>query len=156
MSSTTDYSVYKALDPLFNMCAEVIGDSVDGNHFFEWFANDAIWENPFPVPGTKPVFHGPGELMEAFRGYGDVLQMNSMSDLQVHRSQKGDNVEVVVMEYKGHGHAVMTNKTYNNSYVSIVHIKDRKVFLWRDYTDQMIAIEAVGGLEPIQAMLGKS
>jgi len=156
MHTTTSYSTYQALDPLFKMCGEVIGDSVDGDHFFEWFAEDAIWENPFPVPGTKPVFHGRGELMDAFRGYGDVFQMNSMSDLQVHRSKKDDGTDVVVMEYKGHGHALVTNRPYNNSYVSIVHIRDRKIFLWRDYVDQMIAINAVGGLEPIQAMLGKS
>ena len=156
MNSSTNYSAYEALDPLFKMCGEVIGDAVDGGHFFEWFAEDAIWENPFPVPGTKASFHGRHELMDAFRGYGDVLHISSMSDLQVHRSKKDSETDVVVMEYKGHGHAVVTHKPYNNSYVSIVHIRNRRIFLWRDYVDQIIAIDAVGGLEPIQAMLGKS
>jgi hypothetical protein len=50
---------------------------------------------------------------------------------------------------------VVTNKPYHNSYVSIVHIKDRKTFLWRNYAVQMVAIEAVSGLGPIQAMLGE-
>lgn len=151
----TDYAVYRALDPLFVMCRGVFGNAVDGAHFFEWFAKDAIWENPFPVPGTKPIFHGPDELMDAFRGYGDVLRLDTVSDLRVHRSKGDDGADVIVMEYKGHGHAIVTDKPYNNSYVSIVYIKDRKIVLWRDYVDQMIAIEAVGGLEPILAMLGE-
>jgi ketosteroid isomerase-like protein len=155
MSANKDYSAYRALDPLFEMCREVFGKAVDGNHFFEWFAKDAIWENPFPVPGTKPVFHGPGELMDAFKGYGNVLRLDTVSDLQVHRSKATDGSDVIVMEYKGHGHAIVTDKPYNNAYVSIVHIKDRKIVLWRDYVDQMIAIEAVGGLGPILAMLGE-
>lgn len=155
MHTNTDYSAYQALEPLFKMCGEVLGDAVDGDHFFEWFAEGAVWDNPFPVPGTKPTFHGRNELMDAFRGYGDVLQLSSMSDLQVHRDKKDADTDVIIMEYKGHGHAVVTNKPYNNSYVSIVHIRNRKIFLWRDYVDQLIAIDAVGGLEPIQAMLGK-
>jgi ketosteroid isomerase-like protein len=154
MAALADYCAYKALDPLFEMVGDVIGASVDGEHFFDRFAENAVWDNLFPVPGTKPVFRGRRELMDAFRGYGDVFQIKSMSDLQVHRSEEDDGTEVFVMEYKGHGHAVQTDKPYHNSYVSIVHIRNRKIFLWRDYADQMVAIEAVGGLGPIQAMLG--
>ncbi len=149
-----NYSQYEALDPLFKMVHGVLGDKVDGDHFFEWFAEDAIWDNPFPIPGTKPVFNGRAELMEAFRGYGDVLRMDSVSDLQVLFCKKDNETEVVVMEYKGHGKAIITDKPYNNSYVSIVHIKNRKIFLWRDYVDQLIAIDAVGGMEPLIKMLG--
>ena len=148
------YTEFAALDPLFKMFDDAFGDVVDGEHFFEQFSEDAVWENPFPVPGTKPAFHGSSELMAAFRGYGDVLRLESMSDLQIHRCKKNDDVDVIVLEYQGHGQAVLTGKPYDNSYVSIIHIKNRKIFLWRDYADQMIAIEAVGGLEPIIAMLG--
>ncbi|ESQ81396.1 nuclear transport factor 2 family protein [Asticcacaulis benevestitus] len=156
MTNVTDYSVYKALDPLFEMVGGVIGKQVDGSHFFEWFAEDAIWENPFPVPGTKPVFNGRNELLAAFRGYGDVFQLNSTSDLQVHRSKTEEGADVVIMEYKGQGHSLATDRPYNNTYLSVVHIKDRKIFLWRDYVDQMIAIEAAGGIGAIQALLGSA
>jgi hypothetical protein len=47
------------------------------------------------------------------------------------------------------GHGVQTRKPYDNRYVSVITIHDRKVTHWRDYWNPQVVLNAVGGLEPL-------
>jgi uncharacterized protein len=43
-----------------------------------------------------------------------------------------------------HGESVQTGRPYNNRFVSIVTVKDRKVTHWRDYLDPIAVFDAAG------------
>ncbi len=43
-----------------------------------------------------------------------------------------------------HGQAVQTGRTYDNHFVSVITIKDRKVTHWRDYLDPVAVFNALG------------
>lgn len=147
------YPGYDALNAFFELMETALSADVDGEHFFDYFSDDLIYEFPFPLPGSPTRYEGPEALKQQFAGFGTVLWLDSMSDLVVHRSQEPGNVTVLILEYASHGKSVITNNPYNNHYVSIVRIRDRKIFNWRDHCDQMVVLEAVGGLEPIIAQL---
>jgi hypothetical protein len=51
---------------------------------------------------------------------------------------------VIVLEYAVHGQAVHTGRTYDNHFVSVITIKDRKVTRWRDYRDPVAVFNAIG------------
>jgi len=51
---------------------------------------------------------------------------------------------VTADEYAVHGQAVRTGRTYDNHYVSVITIKDRKVAHWRDYLDPVAIFNAIG------------
>ena len=50
---------------------------------------------------------------------------------------------VVVLEYEVYGRVVASDATYENRFVSIVTIENRKVVLWRDYMDSLAAMRAL-------------
>lgn len=49
------------------------------------------------------------------------------------------------MEYQSHGHAVPTGRPYNNHYLSIIYIEDRRIVRWRDYWNPVEVLTALGG-----------
>jgi len=64
--------------------------------------------------------------MALYRGYGDGIVLNSADALVVHPCRDG---RVVVLEYEVHGRVVASDATYENRFVSIVTIENRKV-MW--------------------------
>ena len=62
-------------------------------------------------------------------------------ELAVHRDREAS---VVVLEYAVHGRAVSTGHAYDNHFVSVITIRDRKVTHWRDYLDPVAVFDAVG------------
>src|SRR5207245_7849109 len=51
---------------------------------------------------------------------------------------------LIALEYAVHGRAVQTGRTYDNHFVSVITIKDRKVTHWRDYLDPVAVFNAIG------------
>ena len=74
--------------------------------------------------------------MALYRGYGDRIVLNGADALVVHPCRDGG---VVVLEYEVFGRVVASDATYENRFVSIVTIENRKVVLWRDYMDSLAA-----------------
>jgi len=50
---------------------------------------------------------------------------------------------VVILEYEVQGQAVRTGKLYENRFVSVVTIEDRKIVGWRDYMDSLAAMSSL-------------
>jgi len=46
---------------------------------------------------------------------------------------------VVILEYEVQGNAVGSGKLYENRFISVVTIEDRKIVGWRDYMDSLAA-----------------
>jgi limonene-1,2-epoxide hydrolase len=55
---------------------------------------------------------------------------------------------VVVLEYEVSGRVVASGATYENRFVSIVTIENRKVVLWRDYMDSLAVMRALSPGRP--------
>jgi len=53
---------------------------------------------------------------------------------------------VVILEYEVHGNVVATGVSYDNRFISVVTIEDRKIVQWRDYMDSLTAMTALSAL----------
>ena len=137
----TRWPGFEALAPFFRMVDEGLDDLVDGEHFFDKLADDAVFEYVVTVPGYPRRVEGRGAVVDLYRNYGDTLILDSADDLAVHRDR---DAGVVVLEYAVHGRAVRTGHAYSNRFVSVVAIKDRKITHWRDYLDPTAVFEAIG------------
>jgi ketosteroid isomerase-like protein len=73
-----------------------------------------------------------------------------MSGLIVHATVEPG---LIILEYTSHGKGVKTGKIYENRYISVVTVRERKVVHWRDYWNQLAVIDAVGSLEPLLEQL---
>ncbi|QUQ65818.1 nuclear transport factor 2 family protein [Kutzneria sp. CA-103260] len=132
---------YTALDPFFDVIRRGLDGLVDGDHFFDFFADDAVTEYVVTVPGYPRQVDSRAALMDLYRPYGDTIRLTGADDLRVHHDREQG---VVVLEYRCHGKLVATGAPYQNRFVSIITIQDRKIVHWRDYLDSLAVVTALG------------
>jgi ketosteroid isomerase-like protein len=141
MGNVGDLAEFAALEPFFRIVQEGLAGLVDGGHFFELLAEDVVVEYVVSVPGYPRRVRGREAVADLYRGYGDVMVLHGADELAVHRDP---GTSVVVLEYAVHGQAVGTGRAYDNHFVSVITVKDRKVAHWRDYLDPVAVFRAIG------------
>jgi ketosteroid isomerase-like protein len=136
-----EFGDYAALDPFFRIIEEGLAGLVDGGHFFDLLAEDVIFDFVISVPGYPRRVEGRRAVADLYRGYGGTMVLRSADGLAVHRDRERS---VIVLEYAVHGRAVQTGRTYDNRFVSVITIRERKVTHWRDYLDPVAVFDAIG------------
>jgi ketosteroid isomerase-like protein len=136
-----DLADFEALDPFFRIVEEGLAGLVDGGHFFDLLADDVVFEFVISVPGYPARVVGREAIAELYRGYGDFMRLHSADELAV---RHGGEESVVVLEYAVHGKAVATGNSYDNNFVSVITVTDRKVTHWRDYLNPVAIFNALG------------
>ncbi|MFF1680323.1 nuclear transport factor 2 family protein [Streptomyces sp. NPDC058256] len=136
-----DLNEFAALDPFFRIIEEGLSGFVDGRHFFDLLAENVVFDYVISVPGYPRRVEGRRAVAELYRGYGGTMVLRSADELAVHRDPEAS---VIMLEYAVHGQAVRTGRAYDNHFVSVITIKDRKVTHWRDYLDPVAIFNAIG------------
>ena len=136
------YAAFTALDPFFQIVQRGLAGLVEGDHYFETIADDAVFEFRYDFPGWPRMVSGRDTLMNLYSGYGDNIVLHGADALVVHRSQ---DPRIVVIEYDVHGKILATGVAYDNRFISVVTIEDRKIVHWRDYMDSLAAFTAESG-----------
>lgn len=136
----TGYKAFEALDPFFEVVMEGLRGLVDGKHYFDAFAENAIFESRYRFPGWPVTIRGRANLMASLSGYGKTIRLQSGDGLILHRSQDS---RVVILEYEVHGRILSSGARYNNRLISVVTIENRKIVHWRDYMDSLAAWTAL-------------
>jgi len=142
MSKTvSDSAPFGASSPFFRIIKEGLEGLVDGADYFDLLAEDVVFEYVISVPGYPKRVQGRQNIVDLYSGYGDYMHLDSADNLRVHRDAE---TSVVVLEYEVHGTSVQTGRPYNNRFVSVITINDRKVTHWRDYLDPVAVFDASG------------
>ena len=128
----------KNAEPFYLIIMEGLKGEVDGEHFWDAVAKDAVFEFLYNIPGFKNKIKGRKAYMDWFGGYTNVL--HSADNLRVHRST---NPNITILEYEVHGRVPSTRKAYDNRFCSIITVKDRKIIHWRDYMDSLAVMLSV-------------
>ena len=136
------YSGFEALNPFFEIVQRGLSGLVDGKHYFDTFAEDAIFESRYHFPGWPETIRGRANLMESLSRYGKTIKLHSGDALVVHRTQNG---RIVILEYEVHGEILSSGARYDNRFISVVRIENRKIVHWRDYMDSLAAWTALNG-----------
>ena len=131
-----EYAAFQALDPFFKVVLEGLSGLVDGKHYFDTFAEDAVYESRYNFPGWPQTIQGRANLMAAFSGYGNSIRLHRGDGLVVHPAKDG---RVVILEYEAHGKILATGAAYDNRFISVITIESRKIVHWRDYMDSLVA-----------------
>ena len=127
------------VEPFYTVIMNGLKGEVDGEHFWDAVAENAIFEFLYNFPGFTNKIEGRKAYMDWFGGYTNVL--HSADNLRVYKSAQPKNV--IILEYEVHGIVPETGKEYNNRFCSIITIKDRKIIHWRDYMDSLAAMSSV-------------
>jgi len=135
-----EYTVFEALNPFFEVVLRGLSGLVDGKHYFDTFADDAVFESRYHFPGWPATIRGRASLMTSLSGYGKTIKLHSGDKLVVHRSQDS---RVVILEYEVHGKILSSGAPYDNRLISVITIENRKIIHWRDYMDSLAARTAL-------------
>jgi ketosteroid isomerase-like protein len=135
-----DYSGFHALDPFFDVAMEGLSTFVDGEHYFDTLTDDVVFEFLYEIPGWPRVTRGRDNLMALYSGYGRNIQLDRGDALVVHPSADG---RVITLEYEAHGKVLANGAPYDNRFVSVVTVENRKIVRWRDYMDSLAAWTAL-------------
>jgi ketosteroid isomerase-like protein len=138
--TNSEYKVFEALNPFFEVVMKGLRGLVDGEHYFDTLAEDALFEFRYQFPGWPQTIRGRANLMASYSGYGKTIKLHSAGALVVHRSQ---DARVVILEYEVHDKIVSTGGAYDNRFVSVITIENRKIIRWRDYMDSLAAWTAL-------------
>ena len=137
-----DYAAFRALDPFFSVVMEGLSKFVDGEHYLDTLDDDVLFEFLYQFPGWPPVTRGRDNLIALYSGYGNSIFLERGDALAAHPSADG---HVVTLEYEVHGKILKTGAAYDNRFVSIAFIENRKIVRWRDYMDSLAAWRALNG-----------
>jgi ketosteroid isomerase-like protein len=140
--ANSKYPAFVALDPFFDIVMQGLAGAVDGDHYFDAVADDAVFEYRYVFPGFPSKIKGRDALMALYSGYGDSTVLHSGDALIVHQTQ---DPRVLIIEYEVHGKKIATGHSYDNRFISVVTIEDRKIVHWRDYMDSLAAFTAATG-----------
>ena len=136
----TKYAAFTALNPFFEISLRGLAGLVDGDHYFDTIADDAVFEFRYIFPGWPQTVNGRDALVALYASYGKSIVLHGADALVIHRSQ---SPRVVIIEYEVHGKIVATGASYDNRFISVVTIEDRKIVHWRDYMDSLAAMTAL-------------
>jgi len=135
-----EYGVFEALNPFFEVILRGLSGLVDGEHYFDTIADNATFESRYHFPGWPVTIRGRANLMASLSGYGKTIKLHSGDALVVHRTQDS---RVVILEYEVHGRILSNGAPYDNRFISVITIDDRKIVHWRDYMDSLAAWTAL-------------
>jgi uncharacterized protein len=136
----SDYADFHALDPFFDVVMQGLSPFVDGEHYFDTLADDVLFEFLYEIPGWPRVTRGRDNLMALYSGYGRNIRLDRGDALVVHPSDDG---RVLTIEYEVHGKVLGNGATYDNRFVAVATIENRKIVRWRDYMDSLAAWTAL-------------
>ena len=81
--TTSQYKVFEALNPFFEVVMEGLRGLVDGDHYFDTFAEDAVFESRYRFPGWPPTIRGRANLMASLSAYGKTTKLHSGNALHL-------------------------------------------------------------------------
>ena len=134
-------SNFGADGPFFHLIREGLKGLADGEDYFDLLADDVVFEYVISVPGYPRRVEGRQNIIDLYSDYDSFMTVRSADNLRVYRDTE---TSVVVLEYEVHGESAQTGTPYDNRFVSIVTLKDRKVASWRDYLDPVAVFDAIG------------
>lgn len=136
-----DGSNFGANGPFFKIIREGLDGLVDGEDYFDLLSEDVVFEYVISVPDYPRRVEGRQSVIDLYRDYDSYMTVSSADNLRVYRD---DDASVVILEYEVHGKSTQRRRKYDNRFVSIVTIKNRKVVWWRDYLDPIAVLDALG------------
>jgi len=138
---TEDSSNFGADGPFFHIIREGLQGFADGQDFFDMLADDVVFEYVISVPGYPQRVEGRQHIVDLYSDYDSYMKVCSADNLRVYRDP---TESVVVLEYEVHGKLVQTGRPYDNRFVSVVTVRNKKVTWWRDYLDPVAVFDAAG------------
>lgn len=113
----------------------------DVRPWVEMFREDGVMEFPFAPAGYARRIAGRAALSNYLATFPDHFQIHRVVRFVAHPAA---DPHTVIVEFSVEGKAVQTGRPYNQMYVGVITLHERKIATYRDYWNPVIAIQAMG------------
>ncbi|GGH49527.1 nuclear transport factor 2 family protein [Frigidibacter albus] len=110
------------------------------------FAADIVFEFPFAPEGMPARLEGRAALAGHLAKLGPLIDFGEMTLGAVHPAG-----ETVVIEFTCTGRGTQTGTPYDQTYISVVTMRDGRIACYRDYWNPLVVLSALGGAEAAAA-----
>jgi uncharacterized protein len=115
---------------------------VAADEFLDLFAEDVVFEFPYAPEGLAKRLDGRDRLAAHLARLGPLLQFDRF-DLDA-SYVCGDTV---VFEFTCEGRGVTTGVAYDQTYISVVTLRDGRITRYKDYWNPLVALAALGSTQ---------
>lgn len=133
------------------MLRVALGNSIAvtaGTDFLSMCAEDIVFQFPYAPSGAVVEVQGKPRLAAYLAKVGALITFDAMEMPVMHASKDG---ETYILEFSCKGHVAATGIIYDQSYISVIRVRDGKILQYRDYWNPLILLEAVGGIDALTA-----
>ncbi|MEU0255343.1 nuclear transport factor 2 family protein [Streptomyces sp. NPDC006184] len=107
--------------------------------WIDLWAEDGVMEFPFAPEGRPGRLEGREAIAAYMRPYPDHIDLHDFPDLRIHQTT---DPETIVVEMRGVGRLVETDKPYEMTYIAVVAVRDGRITSYRDYWNPLAVLEA--------------
>ncbi|QIS08065.1 nuclear transport factor 2 family protein [Nocardia arthritidis] len=113
------------------------------------FADDAVYETPFALPGKPKSYKGPEAINAHFAERRADAMSAAMATLEIRANEatvyESTDSEVVTFEFELSGVSKVTGEPFRfTSTIGVLTVRNGKIVRWRDYPNFLGAAEVTG------------
>ncbi|MBU9709551.1 nuclear transport factor 2 family protein [Paenibacillus sp. AK121] len=105
------------------------------------FDDNAVFEFPYAPKHFVQVLQGKAAIYEYIKEFPSILRIQHFSSPTIHTTT---DPGLFVAEFTSEAQAVSTGKPYNQTYISVIKLKNGKITHYKDYWNPLVALEALG------------
>jgi ketosteroid isomerase-like protein len=123
---------------VFSKLAQVSVAGNDSGALLDLCADDVVFEFPFAPPGRPARVEGKAALGDYLKALSGRVRLEGVSNLEIHETVKPD---VAIIEMTMTGTVTATGAPYEQSYVSVLTVRDGLIARYRDYWNPLRSAE---------------
>ncbi|MBW5469229.1 nuclear transport factor 2 family protein [Brevibacillus formosus] len=114
----------------------------DMEQWIELWDDNAVFEFPYAPQNYPSKIEGKPAIYNYIKDFPQKMDLFQFSVPHIHHTAASNHV---IVEFECEGQVIATGLPYNQKYVSVIQIKDKKIIHYKDYWNPLVAIEAFGG-----------
>ncbi len=129
-----------------------LGDALSpkGDTFLDLMTDDISFEFPFPLPDGIRELRGKEALAAYLPKVGELFTIET---LVLERTIMSADKKNAILEFTSQAYANRSNLRYDQTYVSVVDIREGLVSRYKDYWNPLIVLSATGGADAANSVL---
>ena len=129
MPHTSERPLFVAFTAMLKAALEDVADQT-AEGLMELMSEDAVMEFPYAPPGRPKQVVGRAALDQYLRRIEGLFTIESHTEPIVHRTT---DPNVVILEYSIHARVNSNGQPYDQTYISVITLKDKKIVHFKDY-----------------------
>lgn len=143
METTKDAEARTAAEQLFRSgFAALLREDVEG--FVDMWAEGGSIDFPYAPPGLPKRLEGKPAIREHVRSLLKILRFERLSEPVFHPTL---DPSTLIVEFSCEGHALPTGRPYPQRYISVIELREGRIFGYRDYWNPLVVQRAMGPQE---------